>query len=681
MISIVVPVYNAAKFIEETIETVRNQTYTDWELLLVDDCSKDNSVQLIEGKIRELKEQGDPRGDRIRLIRMPQNGGAARARNAGVDAAEGRYIAFLDADDIWRTDKLEKEMLYMEKHEAAFVYTAYEYGDEEAIPTGKAVHVVKRLTYKQALSRTIIFTSTVLLDKEKIPADLIHMPVIGSEDTATWWRILKTGIVAYGLDQPLVIYRRPQNSLSSNKKVAIERIWNLYLQIAELSKPAAAFYMLRWACHASVRRIVDDTIHKHVESVKRFVVVQLSLIGLLLHTAMYAIVWFKRYYPIINSIRVSQDGYVLGYGIKLYFRGHLLILAIYFILLLFVSRSGGGMKTGYLKPGEAFSGVVTALAITNLVSYFQISLMRNWLVPVSPMILLMAGQTILEAIWAYVADVIYRHVFPPRETLVITGEESIQPVIDRFDDRRERFRIMKTMNISEGMDRICQECLRWYGCVVIGGVDDQMERQISEFCYRHYIRVYLVPSISDVLFLGAEQIELFDAPLLELKEYSIRWEERVIKRIVDMILSLAGLIITSPIFLFKVLVSLIKEKKTGIIRVQSVGKDGRAFQACTFDKESFGSKIPLLINVLKGNMSMVGPGLMSEEHYQELVEKNEQFFYRTRVKPGLTGYSNLYSTESTPEEEKLKMDLYYVQHFSLLLDIRILLQSLRFKVK
>ena len=330
MISIVVPVFNAEKFIEETIETVLNQTYTDWELLLVDDCSKDSSVLLIESRIQKLKEKDETKADRIRLIRMPQNGGAAKARNAGIDAAEGRYIAFLDADDIWRTDKLEKEILYMEKHEAAFVYTAYDYGDEEAIPTGKTVHVEKRLTYKQALSRTIIFTSTVLLDREKIPDDLIHMPVIGSEDTATWWRILKTGIVAFGLDQPLVIYRRPQNSLSSNKKVAVERIWNLYLQIAELSKPTAAFYLVRWAYHASIRRVVDDTIHKHVESVKRFVVVQLSLIGLLLHTALYAIVWFKKYYPIINSIRVSQDGYVLGYGIKLYFRGHLLILTIYF---------------------------------------------------------------------------------------------------------------------------------------------------------------------------------------------------------------------------------------------------------------------------------------------------------------------------------------------------------------
>ena len=677
MISIVVPVYNAAKFIEETIETVLNQTYTDWELLLVDDCSKDSSVQLIESRIQKLKEKDETKADRIRLIRMPQNGGAAKARNAGIDAAKGRYIAFLDADDIWRTDKLEKEILYMEKHEAAFVYTAYDYGDEEAIPTGKTVHVEKRLTYKQALSRTIIFTSTVLLDREKIPDNLIHMPVIGSEDTATWWRILKTGIVAFGLDQPLVIYRRPQNSLSSNKKVAVERIWNLYLQIAELSKPTAAFYLVRWAYHASIRRVVDDTIHKHVESVKRFVVVQLSLIGLLLHTALYAIVWFKKYYPIIISIRVSQDGYVLGYGIKLYFRGHLLILTIYFLLLLFVSRSGGGMKTGYLKPGEAFSGVVTALAITNLVSYFQISLMRNWLVPVTPMLALMTGQIILEAAWANIADVIYRHVFPPRETLVISGEESIQPIIDRFDDRSERFRIMKTMNISEGKDRICQECLRWYGCVVVGGVNDQTARQIAEFCYRHYIRVYLVPSVSDVLLHGAEQIELFDAPLLELREYSIRWEERVIKRTADLILALIGLVITSPILLFKLLKNLLTEQKSGIVSIQSAGKDGNIFKAFFFERRTIGYRIPLLFNVIRGNMSMVGPERMSEKQYHDLIDKNEQFFYRTRVKPGLTGYASLHSGDTTPQEEILKMDLYYVQHFSLLLDIKILLQSLR----
>ena len=347
MISIVVPVYNAAKYIEETIESVINQTYKDWELLLVDDCSKDDSAEVIQEVIRSFEQDEKYKG-RIRFIKKEHNEGAAKARNTGIMEAQGRYIAFLDADDIWYPEKLQNELDFMQLHEAAFVYSSYKFGDEDAVPTGKVARVPKHLTYKEALSRTIIFTSTVLLDTKKIDRELILMPDIPSEDTATWWRILQTGITAYGLDEALVIYRRPASSLSSNKGKAVKRIWQLYREIAGLGMVSAAFHMVGWAFNATMRRILDDAIRNHLESVKRFTVLQLSMIGLVLHTLIYAGIWFKVYYPLISSVRVSKDGYNFGGGLKLYFRGHLVILAIYFFLLLFLSRSNGSMKTGYL---------------------------------------------------------------------------------------------------------------------------------------------------------------------------------------------------------------------------------------------------------------------------------------------------------------------------------------------
>lgn len=248
LVSVIVPVYNAEKYIAHTIEMVRQQTYTDWELILVDDCSSDRSVEVIDKTI-------EGNSSKIRLIQNPHNMGAAASRNAGIDAAKGRYIAFLDADDVWLDTKLEKELAFMKETGSEFVFTSYEFGDEQARPTGKIVHAPDSLDFKHALTRTVIFTTTVLFDMEKLSKDEIHMPLIASEDTATWWKILKTGVVARGLDEVLAIYRRPANSLSSNKFVAMKRVWNLYREIAGLNVLQSAFCFVMWAIRATLRRV------------------------------------------------------------------------------------------------------------------------------------------------------------------------------------------------------------------------------------------------------------------------------------------------------------------------------------------------------------------------------------------------------------------------------------------
>lgn len=248
-VSIIVPVYHAEKYIEETIRHVAAQTYTDWELLLVVDGSGDRSAQVI----RDYQEaEGE---DRLRLIVSEENMGAAKARNKGLQEARGRYIAYVDADDLWMPEKLELELQFMREKQAAFVFSGYEFADQHGVGTGKVVHVPEQMSYTDALKNTTIFTSTVLFDTLLIPRELLEMPDIKSEDTALWWKVLRSGYTAYGLDRNLVLYRRPAESLSSNKVEAIRRIWNLYRRAEGLSIPRSAYYFCFWAVRAVRRRV------------------------------------------------------------------------------------------------------------------------------------------------------------------------------------------------------------------------------------------------------------------------------------------------------------------------------------------------------------------------------------------------------------------------------------------
>lgn len=249
LVSIIVPVYNVEKYIAETMDCVRRQTYPHWELLLVEDGSRDNTVAVIKNYLNKTED------GRIRLICQPSNMGAARARNRGLQEAQGRYIAYLDADDLWEPEKLARELAFMEEKGAAFAFTGYEFADENGKGLGKVVRVPATLTYKEALKNTTIFTTTVMFDTSRIEKTMLEMPIIKSEDTALWWKVLRNGYVAYGLDENLVKYRRAGKSLSSNKLEALRRIWNLYRKAEGMSVINSAYHFCFWAVRAVKRRI------------------------------------------------------------------------------------------------------------------------------------------------------------------------------------------------------------------------------------------------------------------------------------------------------------------------------------------------------------------------------------------------------------------------------------------
>lgn len=246
LISIIIPVYNAEKFIDETISSVLDQTYSNWELLLVNDCSTDNTEKLIKKYLKD---------NRIKLINNKVNSRAAISRNNGIKNAKGEFICFLDADDKWDKEKLEKQIKFIKEKKCAFSFTGYEFADENCIPNGKKVFVPEKLSYEQALKNTTIWTSTVMFDMERLSKEDIYMPNVKSEDTASWWSILKKVDYAYGLNEILSFYRRSEGTLSSNKFEAIKRIWNLYRNVEHLTILKSTYCFFWYAFRAVIRRV------------------------------------------------------------------------------------------------------------------------------------------------------------------------------------------------------------------------------------------------------------------------------------------------------------------------------------------------------------------------------------------------------------------------------------------
>ncbi|MDR0880544.1 MAG: glycosyltransferase family 2 protein [Clostridioides sp.] len=246
LVSIITPVYNSGRFLSETIESIQNQTYKNWQLLLVDDCSTDNSKEIIDGYAN--------RDSRIRYIKLEKNSGAAVSRNVGLKNAEGRFIAFVDSDDLWKNTKLEKQVGYMLDKSVGFTFTSYRYMKENGKRTNKVAIAPGKIDYEGLLKNTIIGCSTVVVDKE-VFGDF-DMPLVRrGQDTATWLKLLKEVDYAYGLKEDLVDYRLVGNSISSNKIKAIKRTWNTYRNIEKLSLPKSMYVFCFYAFNAIKKRL------------------------------------------------------------------------------------------------------------------------------------------------------------------------------------------------------------------------------------------------------------------------------------------------------------------------------------------------------------------------------------------------------------------------------------------
>lgn len=245
-VSVITPAYNAERFIADTIESILNQTYQNFELIIVDDCSSDKTEQIIKDYMEK--------DDRIQYKKLKGNSGAAVVRNTAIEMSNGRYLAFLDSDDIWDNTKLEKQLDFMKKKKIGFSFSSYRLMNEDGEMLNKEIHVPETISYKGLLKNTIIGCLTVVLDREVVGD--VKMPNIrAGQDTATWLSILKRGFLAYGYNEVLASYRLVKGSISSNKVKALKRTWNTYRNVEHLGLLISGVYFISYAFNAFMKRM------------------------------------------------------------------------------------------------------------------------------------------------------------------------------------------------------------------------------------------------------------------------------------------------------------------------------------------------------------------------------------------------------------------------------------------
>ena len=239
LVSIITPAYNAAPFIGEAICSVQGQDCTAWEMLVVDDGSLDATAEIVAQSA-----SADPR---IRLIRQ-KNSGPAQARQRALDAANYRFIAFLDSDDRWLPGKLSKQLSFMRRVGAALSYTRYRRINHDGTTLGHLIDVPERLDYRSLLGNTAIATSTAIVDRERTGP--FRLQPVHYDDFALWLELTKRGFVAHGLNEDLMRYRILQGSYSRNKARSAVQVWRTYLEIEKLGPSYAAWCLARYAFNA-----------------------------------------------------------------------------------------------------------------------------------------------------------------------------------------------------------------------------------------------------------------------------------------------------------------------------------------------------------------------------------------------------------------------------------------------
>ena len=428
------------------------------------------------------------------------------------------------------------------------------------------------------------------------------------------------------------------------------------------------------------------------DAIKRILVFQMVAAEFLLDVGGYAFLWFWKYKAQVQ--------------VQFWQKGDALVITIYAVILLAFFLAYGAGKVGYLRSLEIFLSQAFSILATNLITYAQLSLMNAGLAKPKYLLALTAAELLLALAWSFFANFVYRSIFAPRNLLMICGERPVDAIVEKFSSRKDRFIISKIMNISEGEEAVEEEIEKRYEGVVLWDIPQKSRNDLLKFCYSKSIRVYMMPKISDVIVQGADVLHFFDTPILLTRENPLSFEQRFIKRAIDLICALILVILASPIMLISAIIIKLSDFGPVFYKQNRVTRDGKVFKIIKFrsmrvDAEKDGKarlaskgdpritpfgrfirkvridELPQLFNIIAGDMSFIGPRPERPEIIEQYIKEMPEFEFRTKVKAGLAGYAQVYGKYNTTPYDKLKLDLFYIENYTTWMDLRLMLLTLK----
>lgn len=430
---------------------------------------------------------------------------------------------------------------------------------------------------------------------------------------------------------------------------------------------------------------------RNLEQYKRLVRIASCLILFLIEMFMYYYVWRTYYNPLMQ--------------IPYYRLGNWMMFGVYGIVLLIFSYIYGGMNVGVSKIFNLIYSHFLVIVFSNSVMYIAGTLVIKRLHTVAPLLILAFAEMLVIFLWSFIVTHGYKMMYPPRKVLLVYGERPVLSFVDKLYTRTDRFIVAGTISVADGLEKI-EEAIEAYEGVIIGDIPADLRNKLLKYCYGKAIRTYTIPKLSDIIMRNSECLHMFDTPLFLSRNVGLTIEQMAIKRLMDIVISLAALIILFPVMIITACFIRQYDRGPVIFCQKRCTKNQRVFEIYKFrsmvvDAETKGSVIPAteddpritpvgkiirklridelpqLVNILKGDMSLVGPRPERVEHVQEYCKEIPEFIYRMKVKGGLTGYAQVYGKYNTTAYDKLKLDLMYIEDYSVLLDIEILFKTVK----